>query len=270
MRKCKRERWTRQFKAEEENDRNNRALYPFMPSPLGRHWLLYIKHRLKMLRKGVHVYTKAKYARLNLDRYIQTNRLVDKVAIMLTENRPSLIHFGAAKISPNLPFKIKKHIRCPGSRKLIGSFKKQGTGCVVLPANEEYTSQTCPRCLGRFNPTTKSHRFKVCQNCHPCHEAMLPTVIVTKKGNRERKFWKNNIDIIVNQIEPRPSQQVIERLLSKVQVYPKKWRVNPITGEMENVIAVNPDELDEMPRGYKSVHNRDIAAAKCILIKGMY
>lgn len=275
VRQRKRDRWTFEFCRQEEDDRNNRERYPVMPSSLGRYWMNYIEHRMRMFKRGVRVYTTAKYTRLNLDLYIESNRTSDKVASKLTNNEPSLIYFGAAETPPNSPISIKKHIRCPGSRKLIRSFKKQ-RGCVVLPVNEDYTSQTCAKCFGRFNPSTKGDRFKVCQNCRPCHEVRLPSVIVTKKGKRERKFVTDNINTIIAQSVPQPSPREIGDLLSKVKVYPKKWRVNPVTGYMENVYSENPNELDhesgfdEHPPVRKTVWNRDIVAAKCILIKGMF
>lgn len=275
VRQRKRDRWTFQFRQQEEEDRNNRDLYAVMPSPLGRNWLDYIVHRLKMFTSGIAVYTTAKYTRLNLDLYIETNRTSDTEARKLTNNEPSLVYFGAAETPANSPIGIKKHIRCPGSKKLIRSLKKQ-RGCVVRKVKEDFTSQTCAKCFGRFDPKTKSHRFKVCQNCRPCHEVMLPTVIVTQKSKRERQFLSDNINSLIAQSVPVPSPQEIGSLLSKVKVYPKKWLVNPVNGHMENVYSEHSNGLDhesgfdEYPIAHKTVWNRDIVAAKCILIKGIF
>ncbi|XP_031634573.1 uncharacterized protein LOC116347906 [Contarinia nasturtii] len=53
MRDKKAKRWTKQFTWDEQNDRNNRQLYQRMPSPLGTLWTDYIRHRIKMLKKGM-------------------------------------------------------------------------------------------------------------------------------------------------------------------------------------------------------------------------
>lgn len=126
MRTKREKKWTRDFTIAEQNDRNNRRLYPEIPSPMGRNWLLYIHHRLKMLRKGMAVYTTTKYTRLQFDKYIESNRASDRTAAMLTGGHPSLIHLGNAEIAANSPISIKKHMRCPGTRKLIRSFNKLG------------------------------------------------------------------------------------------------------------------------------------------------
>lgn len=83
VRDKKRKRWTKQFRAFEEADRNDRTRYPEMPSPKDDTWRNYITHRLKIMKKGITVYTTEKYTRLRLDKYIESNRVSDKVAAML-------------------------------------------------------------------------------------------------------------------------------------------------------------------------------------------
>lgn len=41
-------------------------------------------------------YTTTKYTRLQFDKYIESNRASDKVAAMLTNREPTLIHLGGA------------------------------------------------------------------------------------------------------------------------------------------------------------------------------
>jgi hypothetical protein len=108
----KSKRWTKNFVAEEENDRNNRQLYPAMPSPLNENWQHYIWHRLKMMKKGIDVYTTDKYARLRFDKYIESNRTCDKHAGHLVNHQAAVVHLGNAEMSPNSPIRIKKHVRC--------------------------------------------------------------------------------------------------------------------------------------------------------------
>lgn len=83
IRNSKAKRWTKQFVGFEENDRNDRTQYERMPSPKGSNWRDYITHRLRILKKAEEVYTTEKYTRLRFDKYIESNRVSDKVAAML-------------------------------------------------------------------------------------------------------------------------------------------------------------------------------------------
>lgn len=263
-------RFTTEFVIQEQNDRNDRTQYPVMPSPLGKYWLCYIHHRLKMLKDGISAYTTRKYTRLDLDKHINSYRAIDQVAGMLTNYQPSIVFFGNGETPPNSPIKIKKHVKCPGSRKLINAFKKRGN-CTVIPTDEYYTSQTCGRCFGRFDVRTKKDKFKVCQDCHPRQDAMLPSLIVTHLGKRDlQEFRKIHRQMAADLNEP-------VTLLAKVKTYHKIWQMNRETGEIVNAAAEDlfdfQDDLDadaqrQIP--HKTIWHRDIVAAKCILIKGIY
>lgn len=87
VRDRKAERWTKAFEDEAKADRNNRNLYVRMPSDMGENWLDYIHHRIKMLKKGMDVYTTDKYTRLSLDKYILSNRVCDNIAGMVTNHK---------------------------------------------------------------------------------------------------------------------------------------------------------------------------------------
>lgn len=80
VRNKKAERWTRQFVEFERNDRNR---YARMPSPKGENWEDYIKHRLRIMKKAIAVYTSKKYTHLRFDKYIESNRTCDKIAALL-------------------------------------------------------------------------------------------------------------------------------------------------------------------------------------------
>lgn len=83
VRNKKMARWTRVFREFEENDRNDRTKYERMPSPKGSNWYDYVKHRLTISKKAIAVYTTEKYTRLRFDKYIESNRVCDKIAAML-------------------------------------------------------------------------------------------------------------------------------------------------------------------------------------------
>lgn len=280
-------RWTKDFVEEEKKDREDRTLYPVMPSPLGKHWKDYIRHRLKMMERGIAVYTTNKYTRLSFDKYARSNSVCDSIAKMITNGKPTLMHFGAAEMSPSSPIGIKKGLRCPGNRKMIRSYRKC-RGCMVNMVDEYYTSQTCAKCFGRFDRRTKRHRFKVCLDCRPHPDAMLPSMIVCKVSKRkmreerlkqflyEKEAEENNGNQAVGNGVQQPEQQNAEGLLPNVAIYHKKWLVNPVSGVLEYVNGNQTDEMEvvdwamQQPRVHKTSWQRDIVAAKCILIKGKY
>lgn len=243
---------------------NNRDLYTIMPSPLGEHWREYIHFRMRMLQRALNVYGTEKYSRLNLDRHIRTNRAIDIMCAKLVDYRSAIVYFGASETSPNSPIKIKNHVRTPGARKIIAGFKKR-KNVFVIPTNEDYTSQTCGECLSRFHPSTRSHRFKVCQNCHPNESAMLPSRIVSQFGKRHlrlrRKLYR------FNAIRNLPNS---EDLMSKAIHYRKNWQLNAVAHGSQNADDSNSaSDRYEQKIVKKTVWHRDIVAAKCILIKGM-
>lgn len=120
----------------------------------------------------------------------------------------------------------------------MNGFKRRGN-VYIVPTDEYNTSQTCAECFGRFDRATLNDRFKVCQNCRPHPAAMLPSIIVTQRGRRDLNEFR------------KLSRQMNEELASKVVIYRKWWADSQA-----------PDFAK------KTVWHRDIAAAKCILIKG--
>lgn len=285
MRNRQAHRWTKDFVKIEQDDRNNRTIYPDMPSPKGNQWKDYIKHRMKMMERGIAVYTTDKYTRLNFDKYVQSNRVCDSIAFMFTGRNPTIMHLGAAQMSPDSPIGIKKSLRCPGTRKLMRSYKKCPC-CYVNMVDEYYTSQTCAKCFGRFDRRTRRNRFKVCLDCRPHPNAMLPSLIVAKI-NKKRMRQMRLISFLIdkekeddNENQPvgdakHPNQSNADSLLPTVALYHKTWLVNPVSGVLEYVNAKLADEIEVIdwathePRIHKTVWHRDIVAAKCILIKGM-
>lgn len=269
-RNSKGKRYTERFTIQEQNDRNDRTQYPVMPSPLGKYWLCYVNHQIKMLDDGIRAYTTRKYTRLGLDKHICSNRAIDQIAGMLTNYQPSVIFFGNGVTPSNAPIRIKKNVICPGPRKLTKAFKKRR--CIVIPTNEDYTSQTCGTCYERFDRRTKNDKFKVCHDCRPRRDAMLPSRIVTRLGKRDLQAVRK-LDRASHAANPDTPLS----LLAKVKTYQKIWQINRETGEIVNAAAERwfdvEDELDadvERRIPHKTVWQRDVVAARCILIKGIY
>lgn len=242
-------------------DLNDRTLYPVTPSPLSQDWIYYIQHRMKMLKSGMAAYATAQYARLGADKHIESQRAIDRLAGNLVNNGPSLIFIGNVDMAPNSPIRIKKHMRCPGLRKLINAFKKR-SNCVVIPVDEYFTSQTCAKCYGRFDRNTRSHCFKVCLDCRPATTEMLPSLIVSKTGKRDLQGFRK-----MDRIAQRHQLESVG-LHSKVILHHKKWMVNPVTDILEYVVEGEDEMIEEDDHVRKTVWNRDIVAAKCILVKG--
>lgn len=74
--------------------------------------------------------------------------------------------------------------------------------------------------------------------------------------------------------EPVAKQSInSELLLSKVKTYRKIWQMNTVTGEIVNAAAEHLFEIEDdlgadgMP--HKTVWQRDVVAAKCIMLKGI-
>lgn len=270
LRNAKGERLTRLFNYEEETNRNEMAkIIGEMPSPQGISWRSYIDHRLRMMNAGIEAYTIRPYARLRLDKHIEEHRAIDKIAGKLVNHQPSMIYLGAGGSTPaNSPIKIKKYVRCPGVRKLIGAIKKRGN-CVIRNVDEYMTSQHCARCFKRFPLATRSHRFKKCDNCKPNWIVGLPEVIVTDVSKRLLQMrraiartWREMRemgDVIAATLRDR---QNTTHLVSKKQCFVKTWRLN--------VEVVDTEEAAEPQSSLKTVWHRDIAAAKLILYKGLY
>lgn len=180
----------------------------------------------------------------------------------------------------NSPIGIKKGLRCPGNRKMLRSYKKC-RNCHVNMVDEYFSSQTCAKCFQRFDIRTKRNRFKKCIDCRPNPDAMLPSLIVTKFSRRKMRekrlidFLKEKDAEEVNGNQPigdaaHPNQAITDNLLPKIVFYHKTWPVNPVNVDFEYVNAEQIDEMEVERRVHKTVWHRDIVAAKCILIKGMF
>lgn len=164
------------------------------PSSRGIRWLDYIEHKLRMAPMGIPAHTKRYYARLAFDKYMEVNRTLDLLANDIAPvGKSAAIYAGAAgDPPPNCPFKIKKHVRAPGTRRLLNSLKKR-ENIYVMRVDEYMTSQTCAKCGTRFDQRTRKHRFKVCRECYANPEMMLPSRITTHKGRHLLRTEKKRL-----------------------------------------------------------------------------
>lgn len=164
------------------------------PSSRGIRWLDYIEHKLRMAPMGIPAHTKRYYARLAFDKHIEVNRTLDFLANDIAPlGKSAAIYAGAAgDPPPNCPFKIKKHVRAPGTRRLLNSLKKR-KNIHVMRVDEYMTSQTCAKCGTRFDQRTRKHRFKVCRECYANPEMMLPSRITTHKGRHLLRTEKERL-----------------------------------------------------------------------------
>lgn len=215
-----------------------------------------------MMENGIETYTTSSYTRLSLDKHIRWHRAIDKIANALVGFLSAIVYIGPTDFSPNSPISIRKHMRCPGLRKLIGAFKKR-SNVIIRLVDEWMTSQHCAKCFKRFLLATKSMRFKKCDNCLPNPIVRLPTSIVTNVSKRMlqmqraiMKVW-NEMSAAGNAIAAALSQPENYNLVPKKQVFLKTWTPNVNNG-------------GDGANSHKSVWHRDITAAKCILYKGIH
>lgn len=238
-----------------------------MPSPRGgTTWYFYIEHRLNMMNAGIECYTTKSYARLRLDKHIQSYRAIDKLAGKLVNHKPALVYIGSGGQAANSPIKIKKNVKCPGNRKLIGAFKKRG--CVVRSVDEWMTSQHCARCFKQFDRRTRSDRFKKCENCVPNIDALLPSLIVTNVSKRILQMkraivsvWRDMAEM-GDAIAAALTESRTGRLVSKKQRFFKTWQPTAVYDDL--------NEAEQQPTSLTTVWHRDIVAAKLILYKGKH
>lgn len=267
IRNAKLERLTRLFAFEEQTDRNNIAsTIGVMPSPRNTSWHHYIQHRIRMSMDGIDVYTQRNVARLRLDKHIEWHRAIDKIAAKLVCHKAALIYIGAGQIAANSIISIKKHVRCPGTRKLINAFKKRGN-CVIRMVDEWMTSQLCGRCFNRFPRWTKPKRFKKCDNCIPDEHLGLPEMIVTNVSKRALQMYRATIRVWQEMAEQGDAiaailtQRDTGRLVSKKQRFLKTW--------LPNAVNAGTEDAAQAQKVLKTVWHRDISAAKLILYKGI-
>lgn len=159
----------------------------------------------------------------------------------------------------NSPIKIKKHVRAPGPRAMLKSFKKM-EGNTIRMTNERRSSRLCGRCYEPFPLRTLGHRFKVCDFCLPDNDEwpitlQLPPKIVTLKSKRVLKSERRALR---NASFENPHEAV--GFASKVVCYQKNWQQNA-ANENEN------DANNDAP-ALKTIWHRDIPAAKLIMYRG--
>lgn len=261
MRKKKQEELTRVFTYDEQQDRENvQKSIGVIPSPRGSTWSYYILHRLRVLEDGIQTYTTRSYARMQLDKHIEWHRAIDLLAGRLVNHKSAIIYIGSGgSTQANSIIRIKKYVRCPGTRKLIEAFKKRGN-CVIRMVDEYLTSQTCANCFGRFDRRTKPYRFKLCADCRPHPSIFHPNRIVTNVSKRllqmqrtTMKMWREMRDA-GNEVAAILTQSNVRRLVSKKQCFLKTWQPNA--------------NANGGGRLRKQLWHRDICAAKLILYRG--
>lgn len=74
-----------------------------IPSPRESSWRSYICSRLRTLTRGMAVYATREYAQIRLTQYIDSTKAMDEIAKKITNNVPSVVHIGGAKMTPNSP-----------------------------------------------------------------------------------------------------------------------------------------------------------------------
>lgn len=174
---------------------------------------------------------------------------------------------GRAQIAANSPIKIKKHVRAPGNRKMLKSFKKM-EGNTIRMVNEDRSSRLCGRCIDPFPLSTLSHRFKVCEWCLPDQNEWpnglkLPRKILTMKS---RRVLKSERRAMRNAMVEDPNHAV--GFVSKVICYRKNWQQIAANQVINNDAECEDGNDDANEPVLKTIWQRDISAAKLIMYRG--
>lgn len=174
---------------------------------------------------------------------------------------------GAAQIAANSPIKIKKHVRTPGNRKMLKSFKKM-EGNTIRMVNEKRSSRLCGRCFDPFPLRTLSHRFKVCEWCWPNQNEWpdglkLPRKILTMKNKRVLKAERRAMR---NAMVEDPNHAV--GFVSKVMCYRKNWQQIAANQVINNDAEDDDGNDDANEPALRTIWQRDISAAKLIMYRG--
>lgn len=204
----------------------------------------YIQHRLRFFNDGVQTYTRRKYARLALDKYIWSTKAMDTLTSKIVQNKSAMVLIGAANMNPNSP--IKKYKRCPGMRRLVASMKKRGN-CTCVFVDEYNTSQKCARCFEQFPEGTRAHRMKMCRRCDPIDEALPANVVSSYVSKRKLRRRKQEQQVLQNHQQHAVMVQKKTRFIKNTELLPAA----------EGDAAVG-----------QTIWHRDITAAKLILYKG--
>lgn len=188
-RKKKWDKLSEHFEKFAATDRNDRLLYATTPSPKSVNWLEFIIHRMKIFNRGIATYTDRRYARLNFDKYISTQKVMDNMTNRLVGNDTSLVCIGATDFHPSAP--IKKYVRCPGVKKIRAFLKKKRNSHVLL-IDEYNTSKVCAKCHSNFDREFhkmlegRGIRYRICWNCRREGRDIEPArIIVTDKSRRQ-------------------------------------------------------------------------------------
>lgn len=175
-----------------------------------------------------------RYAKMNFDKYIKTQKTMDKYVNGIVGQKKSLIFIGSASFSPSSP--IKGHVKCPGSQRLKKYFKKK-KDCVVIDVDEYNTSRVCGKCHKRFEQRNQGKsRQRICMRCNPDNEMMPPADVV---------YTKTNIRELKKQRSAMNNEHV------------SKW----------SRIVMN-NTFDHGTNMSNTLWDRDISAARAILYKG--
>lgn len=177
---------------------------------------------------------------------------MDQLTNRIVNNKSALVLIGAANMSPSSP--IKKHQRCPGTRKLAISVKKK-RNCDIVFVDEYKTSQKCGRCFQQFPDGTRANRMKCCKRCTPLDEAEPASTITSHINKRKLAALRRK------KKEEQGQQQ-------QQGAYPDHISAVMVSTKTQFVKKTNLLPVTEEENG-STIWHRDISAAKLILYKGI-
>ncbi|XP_037035229.1 uncharacterized protein LOC119073712 [Bradysia coprophila] len=265
----KSKKWTAEYETAAKLDREDVNVYDEYPSSLTPQYMNYISHCMKFFHRGHEIYTTRKYSRLQLDQYIRTQQSMDSIVHTLTDNVGNgriLVCIEGKPFNPSSP--IRKYRRCPGIRKLFQCLKKVPV-CDVMFVDEYNTSKACGCCYRSFDQPKHKHwdtrkiRHRVCDDCHPDAEIIsLPNTIIAPKSQRQLQTEKREVRHLIYQDNPSISWNESAQLANlKFAFLPEHKKHNQF-----QKVPFNPAIHKAVQ---KTVWNRDISAARNMIVKGV-
>ena len=119
----------------------------------------FVDYTLKYFKKLQDLYKQRKITRLRFDKYIRTEKMINKYANTLYRKKSTLILVGETKISPNM----KGYVRTP-STKIIERLKSYRK-VKVKEVDEFRSTMICSKCNNPMNISKSPHRFASCPSC---------------------------------------------------------------------------------------------------------
>ena len=145
----------------------------------------FVDYTLKYFKKLQDLYKQRKITRLRFDKYIRTEKMINKYANTLYRKKSTLILVGETKINPNM----NGYVRTP-STKIIERLKSYEK-VKVKEVDEFRSTMICSKCNSPMNISKSPHRFASCPSCKCVWNRDINAAINIKNKGLQPKQHEN-------------------------------------------------------------------------------